>query len=128
MISDNFAMFGSMHEEALARLCFVCGSLLKDSLHYEVDTHLELISVGLNIPCVTSIPGVTPSNFCYNCHQSFRHVAGGTTVKTTRTLHEWVECGTECCTCALLVKRKQVCGRPPKKKIRLLSSFPPRFL
>ena len=119
-------MFSSTHDEALSRLCFVCGDLIKDSISYEVETHLELIRVGLNNSSVESVTNVTPRNFCKNCRASFCHVVGGTTARTTRILREWTECGTECgtdcTTCTLLVKQKQVRGRPPKKKVKLFSS------
>lgn len=106
--------FGSTHDEALSRLCFVCGEIIKETFFYAVDEHLDLLAAALNCPSLFSIPDVTPLNFCKKCHLALSMVKNGGTVKTGRTLLEWEECGSECKTCGILTKRKQVRGRQKK--------------
>ena len=43
----NRKHFENTHEEALDRLCFVCGEIIKDSLYYDVEDNLELLGVVL---------------------------------------------------------------------------------
>ena len=116
--------FNNAHEEALARLCFVCGDFIKKSLKcYMVESNLELIRAGLNSPGISCIPDVTPYHFCKNCYRSLCHITGGTRVQTLRSqLLEWNPCGPDCKTCAFFSKKKTG-GRPPKKKVNFHFSF-----
>ena len=76
--------------------------------------HLDLLAAALKCPSLFSIPDVTPLNFCKKCHVALSMVKNGGMVKTGRTLLEWEECGSECKTCGILTKRKQVRGRQKK--------------
>ena len=119
MIRKNF---GSTHEEALARLCFVCGEIIKETIFYEVEKNLDLLSAGLKCPDLFSIPDVTPLHFCRKCQRvltNVRDARNGGIVKSGRTLLDWEECGENCKTCGYIMKRKQVRGR--HKKVRNFS-------
>ena len=111
-----FERFETTHDEALSRLCFVCGEIIKETFYYDVEKHLDLLSAGLKCPDLFSIPDVTPLHFCKKCHVALSRANNGGTVKTARTLLDWGECGSECKTCGKLMERKQVRGR--HKKVR----------
>ena len=98
---------GGPHEEAIDRLCFVCGELIKDNRGYTVEKNLELLGTTLNCPEIFTIPDVTPTYFCKKCQLTLSKVKRGGTIVTGRKLLDWEECGPNCSTCALLLKRKE---------------------
>ena len=105
----NKKKYENHHEEALCRLCFVCGELLTGAVVCSVEEkHLEYLSQGLKCPALAMIPGVTPNNFCRKCFSSLSHVVKGHSVKCTRAEHliDWVECSSDCSTCARLTEMK----------------------
>ena len=107
--------FENTHDEALSRLCFVCGEIINmDVYFYEVEKCLELLSAAFKCPGIFSIPGVTPHHICRKCHRTLEDVASGVIIKTGKELLDWAECSTDCETCAKLLKRKIVRGRPKK--------------
>lgn len=99
--------FESVHAEALARLCFVCAEIIKDSRNREVEKNLELLGKTLNCPEIFTIPDVTPTFICQKCYLSLSQVKLGKIVQTSRQLLDWEECGANCATCKLLLKRKE---------------------
>ena len=105
-----------LHEEALERLCFVCGELMK-GVNYKVEDYIALLGRALRCPDIFTIPGVTPHNFCKKCSSALRLVDLGKTIETTRTLLEWTECTANCSSCAIVSKGK-VGGR--RKKVNNL--------
>ena len=120
MTKKNYA---NDHEEALHRLCFVCGELLvTGSRFYVVEKHLELLSGGLKCPSVEIIPCVTPHNFCRNCFAAVSRVKSGKSVKSARTENVigWVKCGLNCTTCERLIQEKIPRKKNVKKKVSLL--------
>lgn len=115
--------YADLHEEALERLCFVCGELVPpDRCVYDVNENIDLLCKGLKCATIFSMPGITPSHFCAKCFSAMNHVANGTTVQTKRTLIDWEECRSGCSTCARLTKRRQSPGR--KKKVSVSVYFP----
>ena len=94
-----------LHEEAMNRLCFICTDIIKEK-HVSVEENEELLSRALSTPGLFHIPGVTPYYYCYKCSCAVKRAARGESIKTTRVLQEWGECGDDCATCALFCKRK----------------------
>ena len=107
---------GGTHEEALDRLCFVCGEIVKDNRSYTVEKNLDLLGKALNCPEIFTIPDVTPTYICKKCHLTLSKVNRGETVITGRKLMDWVECGPSCRTCELLLKRKE---KGSRKKVSM---------
>ena len=93
------------HEEAMHRLCFVCTDIIKGQ-HYPVDENEDLLSRALQTPELFLMPGVTPYYYCRKCNTAVKRAAGGDSIRSTRTLQEWGECGIDCATCMLMSKRK----------------------
>ena len=116
---NNNKKYENHHEEALDRLCFVCGELLTGAVLCSVAKHLQYLSQGLKRQSLAIAPGVTPHNFCRKCFSSLSHVVKGRAVKCTRAENfiDWVECSSPCSTCARLKKMKI-----PKRK-RKVSIF-----
>ena len=79
-----------LHEEALQRLCFVCGDIITKGKLYDVDFYREMLCKGLKCDTVCSVPGITPSSFCAKCYSTVQSVATGKATRTGRTLIEWV--------------------------------------
>ena len=77
---------GGTHEEALDRLCFVCGEIVKDNRSYTVEKNLDLLGKALNCPEIFTIPDVTPTYICKKCHLTLSKVNRGETVITGRKL------------------------------------------
>ena len=98
---------GGTLEEALDRLCLLCGEIIKDNRSYTVEKNLDLLGKALNCPDIFSIPDVTPTHLCKKCHLTLSKVNRGEIVITGRQLLDWMECGPSCSTCALLLKRKE---------------------
>ena len=98
----------STHDEALARLCSVCGTIMKETLQqYDVNKNLDLIRSGLNIPEFSPVLGTTPWSFCSKCHLSLRNLTEGKTLQTSlTTMLNWKPCGANCTTCSYITKRK----------------------
>ena len=112
-----------LHEEALQRLCFVCGDLITKGKLYDVDFYSEMLCKGLKCSTIFSIPGVTPASFCAKCYSTVQSAATGVTIRTGRTLIEWAECSSDdCSTCDRLAKRKKI-GRGRKKKVSAIHAF-----
>ena len=112
-------IFNSTHQEAMFRLCFVCGEIVdeKDQT-YEVEKYLTMLTRTLKSPSIFSIPEVTPSRFCNKCYSTLTHVDRGNTLVSNRKLIDWEECSPSCPSCSKLTYRKQVSGR--KKKVSFL--------
>ena len=108
--------FVTLHEEALDRLCFVCGEIITQEKFYEVEEYIELLSKGLKCELFT-MPGVTPSHFCRKCHSAVTSVATGLSIQSARKLLDWEECNAACPTCEKLMKRKKFPGRKKKASI-----------
>lgn len=114
---------GSNHDKALDSLCFVCGSVVKKTggFHFVKDL-LEFLKRTLRYPELFEIPGITPTKLCRLCYQALAHVDQGETVKTSKTMVEWNECGPSCNACKILQNsERQHVGR--KKKVCELSIF-----
>ena len=107
-----------VHEEAIQRLCFVCGDLINGQM-YEVDNNIPLLGRALKCPELFSIPGVTPQNFCLKCYAYMIHLDRGETLKSSISLIEWTECGENCSSCGIILKRRAG-GR--KKKVSVSDS------
>ena len=107
-------VYESTHEEALSRLCFICGMIIKNKYRHDVVKNLDLIRSGLKNPNFIPESGVTPRNFCHKCHSSLRDLAFGKIVRSSATLLDWLACGVDCKTCSFLSKRKSTRGRPKK--------------
>ena len=88
--------FESVHAEAIARLCFVCGEIIKDSRNREVEKNLELLGKALNCPEIFTIPDVTPTYICQKCYLSLSQVKLGKIVRTSRKLLDWVVLRVSC--------------------------------
>ena len=110
---------GGTHEEALDRLCFVCGEIIKDNRSYTVEKNLDLLGKALNCRDIFTIPDVTPTHLCKKCHLTLSKVSRGEIVITGRQLLDWMECRPSCRTCALLLKRKEGGSR---KKVSMFQS------
>lgn len=112
--------YENTHEEALSRLCFVCGEIIKETRRFDVDKNIELLRGGLNSPDFCPVPEVTPNHFCNKCHVIMRQNIGAGALKKTkqssRQLIIWQKCGPDCSTCANITKRKQA-GRGRHKKV-----------
>ena len=106
----------STHDEAMARLCFVCAGLINEEYCFDVEKHMPLISRVLGCKSMFTLPGLTPNRFCCKCYAKLQHIDNGSTVTSSLKLLEWGECGMNCKTCALLMKRTKA-GRKPKVSI-----------
>ena len=84
---------GGLHEEAIDRLCFVCGEIIKDNKGYMVEKNLELLGATLNCPEIFTIPDVTPTHFCKKCQLTLSRVKRGEVIATGRKLLDWIEPG-----------------------------------
>ena len=115
-------VYESMHEEALSRLCCVCGTIIKETFHYDVEKNLDLIRCGLNKPEFYPVLGATPWHFCKNCHLILRKLTEGKMIQTSLAMLNWQPCGIDCTTCLYLTKRKSSRGRP--KKVIFCFCFP----
>ena len=105
----------STHEEALARLCFVCGTIMKETFrHYDVKKNLDIIRSGLKITEFSPVSGTTPLHFCSKCHFNLRNLTEGKTIQTSLTMLSWQPCGLNCTTCSYMTQRKSSGGRPKK--------------
>ena len=108
----------NLHEEALDRLCFVCGELISGARFYVVERYLDFLSRGLTCPSLFSIPDITPYNFCRKCHSSLSLVISGKTVQCSRArLIDWWECTPDCSTCSRLMSMKA--GGKVKQQIKV---------
>ena len=106
--------YASTHEEALDRMCYVCGELIPDKmLRHDVVENLDKIGIALKCTGLAFIPNVTPPQFCHNCHLRLEKVIKGLTVKTDRRFQNWEVCGPACGTCLKITERK--CGGRKKK-------------
>ena len=110
---------GTIHDEAMDRLCFLCADLIKDDKWYDVEEHLQMICRVLNRSIFT-LPGLTPDHFCKNCLRKLRHSDNGRNATTSLKVLEWAACGPDCASCAKLTKRTQVRGR--KKKVSCINT------
>ena len=112
---------GSLHDETLQRLCFVCAERLSEEKHrsYNVVDYLPLLSRVLQEqePSLFSRPGVTPVHFCHKCKSKLNHYDEGRNTTTDLVLRKWAVCGPGCESCSKLAKRAQG-GR--KKKVSVL--------
>ena len=108
----------STHENAMTRLCFVCGQMIDlKRVVYDVEKHRDMLSRTLRENVMT-VPGVTPPRFCYKCFCGLRKLDCGKILNVeSRRLISWKECGPSCESCAML-KRSQAGGR--KKKVCML--------
>ena len=108
----------SSHEKALDSLCFVCGSLVDRAgvVSYLVRDLLDFLARTLRIPELFEMPGITPTKLCSLCHKALSHVDRGETIKTSKVMVDWTECGPNCNTCKIFrsTQRHHV-GR--KKKV-----------
>jgi hypothetical protein len=104
------------HEEAMNRLCFVCTDIIKGQ-HFPVEKNEDLLSRALQTPELFLLPGITPYYYCLKCSLAVKRAARGVSIKSTRQLQEWGECGDNCATCMLMSKRKSGAGR---KKVSCL--------
>lgn len=107
-------LYENTREEALVRLCFVCGTIIKDVYYHDVEKNLDLIRSGLKNPDFFPVPGTTPQHFCQKCHLHLRNLTEEKTIQTSLTLLNWQPCGMDCVTCSYLTKRKSSGGRPKK--------------
>ena len=107
-------VYENIHEEALVRLCFVCGTIMKEVQYHDVEKNLDLIRSGLRNPDIFPVPGTTPQHFCPKCHLHLRNSTEGKAIQTSLTLLNWQPCGMYCVTCSYLTKRKSSRGRPKK--------------
>ena len=103
----------SMHDEALSRLCFVCGEIMNGTF-YDVEKNLKLLRSGLRSPDFSPIPGETPLNYCKKCDFVLRTFVSGKSVQTGRKLLDWKACGPDCGTCKNIAERKSKRGRRQK--------------
>ena len=99
-----------LHEEAMNRLCFVCTDIIKGQ-HISVEENKELLSRALSTPGLFLLPGITPYYYCKKCSSAVKRAARGESIRSTRELQEWGECGDDCASCLLLSKRKTGAGR-----------------
>ena len=108
-------LYKSIHEEALDRLCFVCGEMINlEKYFYDVEKSLDLIGVALKCPDIFTMPGVTPHHICQTCYTTLQRLKNGDILKSSKQLLDWGECGNNCETCAKMLKRKQGGGRRKK--------------
>ena len=105
------------HEEALSRLCFVCGEIITATQQYDVENHLDFLRIGLSSPGISPTPGATPLHFCRKCYAVLRSFVDGKNVQTSRKLLNWPLCGPDCSTCAHITKRKSTKGRHKKVNV-----------
>jgi hypothetical protein len=112
-----------LHEEAMNRLCFVCTDLIKGQ-HFAVEENEDLLARGLRTPGLFLMPGITPYYYCFKCSVAVKRAASGASIKSTRTLQEWGECGYNCASCLLVSKRKTGAGRKKVSQYSMdLTSF-----
>ena len=102
-----------LHEEALNRLCFVCGQFVNESLIYEANKYLESLGNAFNRMFMV-VDGVTAKFLCHSCYRTTTHIEKGDNLSTSKCPIEWKEHGNNCYTCSLYGKKK-VGGR--KKKV-----------
>lgn len=105
-----------LHDEAMTRLCFVCTDLIKGK-PFEVEKHIDLLTRALKTPEIFIIPDVTPYNFCKKCELALKRVVDKESVKSSRLMQEWGECGENCSSCLLVAEKK---GGRRKKKVSYL--------
>ena len=106
-----------LHDEAMTRLCFVCTDLIKGK-PFEVEKYIDLLTRALKTPEIFTIPDVTPYNFCKKCELALKRVVDKESVKSSRLMQEWGECGENCSICLLVAEKKG--GRRKKKVIYLV--------
>ena len=107
--------YESTHEEALDRLCFICGEMINlEKYFYDVEKSLDLIAVALKCPDIFTMPGVTPYHMCQTCYTTLQRLKSGDILKSSRQLLDWEECSDNCGTCTKILKRKQGGGRRKK--------------
>ena len=111
----NKKIYVDSHEEALDRLCFVCGELCGKRF-YLVGKYLDFLSRGLKCAALFEIPGITPINFCQKCYLGVLSVTSGRAIHCARLrLLKWVECSPDCSTCSQLTEMKTGRMRHVKK-------------
>ena len=111
-----------LHDEAMTRLCFVCTDLIKGK-PFEVEKHIDLLTRAFKTPEIFTIPDVTvtPYNFCKKCELALKRVVDKESVKSSRLMQEWGECGENCSICLLVAEKKG--GRRKKVIYLVIISF-----
>ena len=84
-----------------------------------VEENEELLARGLRTPGLFLLPGITPYNYCKSCDRAVKRAASGESIRSTRTLPEWGECGDGCGSCLIISKRK-IGGGNNRKKVSVL--------
>ena len=99
----------SMHETALERLCYVCGSLIKKNKHSILQN--ELLMLGIDEMFGVPIPDVRknvescifPRNLCHPCNlivkTYFERKDEGKVYKTSKVPLPWTSCVSSCFVC-----------------------------
>ena len=78
-----------IHEEALNRLCFICGQFVNKSLTYdEVNKHLASLGHVFN-RIFTVVSGVNPNFLWHCCHRTTAHIQKGEFVN--KKMPDWME-------------------------------------
>ena len=105
------------HVEAIARLCFVCGSIIKKNGHHILPVLKEAMSLTFE-RSINLLENVTPSNICDSCWRTVNQFSDqkkrGLCFSTSKTTLVWLpHSHTDCSTCDLyfLKKDKQICRK-----------------
>ena len=104
------------HDEAMARLCFICGKISGGGTQYAVKDHNTMLEIGFlaKDSTVLFVPGVTPTYFCHCCYRAVSLIEGGETFSTAKVPIEWKPHRDNfCSSCNLLLKKK--CGGRKKR-------------
>jgi hypothetical protein len=102
---------GTIHDEAMRRLRFVCAEIVSDENYFEVEKYLPLISRVLKCPSLIPMPGLAPDHFCHKCMKKMKHFDEGRTLTTSLVMRECSGCGPGCSSCLIRTKRTQGRGR-----------------
>ena len=63
----------SFHEEAMNRLCRICGTLITDKIFYNVTKNKMLIINGLKSENLEMVENVHPTKYCRKCHLALKN-------------------------------------------------------
>ena len=104
----------TFHMECLAKLCRICGVILK-GYSYKVKSHSSPLNMAFNLNVEIDQPFVHPERVCNTCYSSVQnYIKRGS--KLNIEVFLWnVHCGKGCKTCVRAIEKGRG-GRPRKKK------------
>ena len=72
-----------------------------------VEESKERLACGLRTSGLFLLPGITRLNHFESCDKAIKRAVSEESIRSTRALREWRECGDDCGSCLMISKRKE---------------------